>query len=506
VSILNKLKILILILGISSAFIIQPLTQKPRIKKLRRTDDIYINKLKIHYDMHQEMHEEKLKKNLPIYCSKNKGIVLFDIHATPELWIIAFLYFVQGLLGISKIAINFYYKDMLNLSPFELTTITSITAIPWIIKPLYGFISDTYPFFGYKRKSYLVLSSLLGSISWVIMANFVSLINIGQMETGIITLINSVSLVMLSFIGFAFSDVLLDAIAVSKTREQNNTSSIQTIFWVSSLLGSIISSYFSGYLLQNYGTVFVFYLSAVFPLITVVISVFIKEPLNYKLQYSRADTIQLLKIKIKKILNTLSQKTILYPLLLLMISNAMPKISTTLFYYEVNKLGFQPEFFGMIGSASSIASLLGIVLYNQQLKSIQLRAILKWTCILNMILGMLPLILVTHINRLIGIPDTWFAILDDIIISIFSQISTMPILVLAAQICPSGIEGMLYATITSANNLSNNIGKLLGGLLTLMMGVTNYNFTNLPWLIILTNLFGLIPLMLLNFIPKNNKK
>jgi folate/biopterin transporter len=311
---------------------------------------------------------------------------------------------------------------------------------------------------------------------------------------------------MLSFIGFAFSDVLLDAIAVSKTREQNNTSSIQTIFWVSSLLGSIISSYFSGYLLQNYGTVFVFYLSAVFPLITVVISVFIKEPLNYKLQYSRADTIQLLKIKIKKILNTLSQKTILYPLLLLMISNAMPKISTTLFYYEVNKLGFQPEFFGMIGSASSIASLLGIVLYNQQLKSIQLRAILKWTCILNMILGMLPLILVTHINRLIGIPDTWFAILDDIIISIFSQISTMPILVLAAQICPSGIEGMLYATITSANNLSNNIGKLLGGLLTLMMGVTNYNFTNLPWLIVLTNLFGLIPLMLLNFIPKNNKK
>ena len=505
VSILNKLKILILILGISSAFIIQPLTQKSRIKKLRRTDDIYINKLKIHKEMHPEMHpemhSEKSKKNLPIYWSKNK-----NIPATPEIWAIAFLYFVQGLLGISKIAINFYYKDMLNLSPFELTTITSITAIPWIIKPLYGFISDTYPFFGYKRKSYLILSSLLGSISWIIMANFVSLINMGQMETGIITLINSVSFVTLSFIGFAFSDVLLDAIAVSKTREQNNTGSIQTIFWVSSLLGSIISSYFSGYLLQNYGTVFVFYLSAVFPLITVVISVFIKEPLNYKLQYSRADTIQLLKIKIKKILNTLSQKTILYPLLLLMISNAMPKISTTLFYYEVNKLGFQPEFFGMIGSASSIASLFGIVLYNQQLKSIQLRAILKWTCILNVILGMLPLILVTHINRLIGIPDTWFAILDDIVLSIFSQISNMPILVLAAQICPSGIEGMLYATITSANNLSNNIGKLLGGLLTLMMGVTNDNFTNLPWLIVLTNLFGLVPLIFLNFIPKNDKK
>jgi folate/biopterin transporter len=326
------------------------------------------------------------------------------------------------------------------------------------------------------------------------------------MDGGISTLIYSVSFVTLSFIGLAFSDVLLDAIAVSKTREQNNTGSIQTIFWVSSSLGSIISSYFSGYLLQNYGTVFVFYLSAVFPLITVVISVFIKESLNYKLQYSRADTILLLKIKIKKILNTLSQKTILYPLLFLMISNAMPKISTTLFYYEVNKLGFKPEFIGIMGSASSIASLVGIVLYNQKFKLIEPRAILKWTCILSIVLGMLPLILVTHVNILIGIPDTWFAILDDIILSIFSQITIMPILVLATRICPPGLEGMLYATITSANNLSSNIGKLLGGLLTLMMGVTNDNFTNLSRLIVLTNLFGLVPLMFLNFIPKNDKK
>lgn len=497
--ILKQLKILILTLGISSAFIIQPLTQKTNTKKLRRTDDIYINNLEILRSKHLEIK----KNNLPIYWSKNNNIY---IYTTPEIWAIAFLNFVHGLMGISKIAISFYYKDMLNLSPFELTIITSITAIPWIIKPLYGFISDTYPFFGYKRKSYLILSSLLGSVSWVIMAKFVSLINIGQMDRGIITLIYSVSLVTLSFIGLAFSDVLLDAIAVSKTQEENNTASIQIIFWVSSSLGSIISSYFSGYLLQNYGTVFVFYLSAVIPLITAVISVFIKEPLNYKLQYSRVNTLQLLKIKIKKILNTLSQKTILYPLLFLMVLNAMPKIGTILFYYEVNELGFQPDFFGMIGSASSIASLLGIVLYNQKLKSIHSRVILKWTCIISAVLGMLPLILVTHVNRLIGIPDVWLSILDDIILSIFSQITMIPILVLATQICPHGVEAMLYATITSANNLSSNIGKLLGGILTNILGVTNNDFTNLPWLIVLTNLFGLIPLMFLNFIPKNDKK
>jgi len=430
------------------------------------------------------------KSHLQYYWSKN----ISSIPITSEIWKIALLYFTHGFSGISKIAISFYYKDILNLSPLELSIITSITAIPLIIKPLYGFISDSFPFFGYNRKSYLICSSLLGSISWIIMANFVSLTNI--------TIIYGVFFITLSFISLSFTDVLIDAIAVSKIRENQNINSIQTIFWISSSLGSIISSYLSGYLLQNYNIAFVFYLSAVIPLITATITVFIKEPLIFKLENSHYNTIQLLKIKIKKILKILSQKKILYPLIFLMLMNAMPKIGTTMFFFEVNKLGFQPEFFGKLALFSSVSSLFGILLYNLKFKSIQLRTILKWTCIFGVILGIFTLILVTRVNKLIGIPDTLFVILDDIILSIFYKITLLPILVIATQVCPSGLEGMLFATIISANNLSNIIGKLLGGLLTKLMGITNDNFTNIPFFIILTNLFGLIPLLFLKKIPK----
>ena len=208
------------------------------------------------------------KKHFQQYWSKN-------IPTTPDIWKIALLYFTHGFSGISKIAMSFYYKDILNLSPLELSIITSITAIPLIIKPIYGFISDSYSFLGYNRKSYLILSSFLGSISWIIMANFVSLTNIN-----IITIIYSVFLIILSFISLSFTDVLIDAIAVSKIRENQNINSIQTIFWISSSLGTIISSYLSGYLLQNYNIALVFYISAVIPLITVIITIFIKEPLN----------------------------------------------------------------------------------------------------------------------------------------------------------------------------------------------------------------------------------
>jgi folate/biopterin transporter len=489
--IVNIFKVLILISSICSAFIIQP--QLATITKKRNTININLRTVKMQHK----------NNNKPISWSKEKGILLFDIPATPEIWAIALVYFVQGLFSICRLALSFYYKDTLHLSPADLTVISTISAIPWIIKPLYGFISDTFPLFGYKRKSYLVLSGLIGTISWILLANLDSLKNQG--DTTVVTY--TVFLVTMSSLGLAFSDVLVDAMVVSKSRDQNKAGSLQTICWSASSLGGIISAYFSGYLLQNYGTTFVFYLTAVIPLMMTATAGLIKEEKIKKYSNnSHVNTWQLLKLQITNIMSILSQKSILYPLMFLMILNITPSSGTALFYFEVNKLGFQPEFFGKLGLVSSISSLFGIVLYNQKLKSIPLRTIFKWTCILGTILGMSPLILVTQVNKIIGISDEWFAIVDDIVLSIFGQITFMPILVLAANMCPPGVEAMLYATIMSANNLSGNIGRLFGGLLTQMMGITNDNFTNLPWLLVLTNLSGLIPLAFLHLIPETKEK
>ena len=32
--------------------------------------------------------------------------------------------------------------------------------MPWVVKPLYGLVSDFLPLFGYRRRSYLLLSNL----------------------------------------------------------------------------------------------------------------------------------------------------------------------------------------------------------------------------------------------------------------------------------------------------------------------------------------------------------
>lgn len=92
------------------------------------------------------------------------------IEPSPEIIAIVTIYFVEGALGLARLAQTYLLKDELSLGPAELAALTGIFALPWTIKPLYGFLSDGFPLFGYKRKSYLVVAGLLGATSYAVLS------------------------------------------------------------------------------------------------------------------------------------------------------------------------------------------------------------------------------------------------------------------------------------------------------------------------------------------------
>jgi len=89
------------------------------------------------------------------------------------------------------------------------------------------------------------------------------------------------------------------------------------------------------------------------------------------------------------------------------------------------------------------------------------------------------------------------------VISVVSQISLMPLIVLGAAVCPKGIEGTLYAFLMSLTEIGGIIGDLLSTLLTSSLGVDDSNFSNLWILILICNIWSLIPISLLFLVPKN---
>lgn len=139
--------------------------------------------------------------------------------------------------------------------------------------------------------------------------------------------------------------------------------------------------------------------------------------------------------------------------------------------------------------------------FNVFFKSVPTRKIFFWTTIISTVLGLTSLLLVTHTNRALGIDDRWFSLGDSLILTVAGRIAFMPVLVLAARLCPEGIEATLFALLMSVINISALCSFQLGAALTHFFGVTESNFDNLWLLIVIANISSLLPLPFLKWLP-----
>ncbi|KQK12724.1 folate-biopterin transporter 1, chloroplastic [Brachypodium distachyon] len=427
--------------------------------------------------------------------SKSGYSKAFEVDLSPDNVAVATVYFVQGVLGLSRLAVSFYLKDNLQLDPAETAVIYGFSALPWLVKPLYGFISDSIPLFGYRRRSYLILSGLLGAISWSLMATIVD------------DKYSATLAIILGSLAVAFADVVVDSMVVERARgeSQSTSGSLQSLCWGSSAFGGVVSAYFSGSLVDTYGVRFVFGVTAFLPLMTSAVAVLVNEQRlpsrERSISVSGSGLIESSKQQIMQIWSAVKQPNIFLPTLFIFLWQATPQSDSAMFYFVTNKIGFTPEFLGHVTVVTSVASLLGIGIYNSFLKAVPLRKIFLVTTILGSVLGMTQVLLVTGLNRKLGISDEWFSIGDSLIITVLGQASFMPVLVLAARLCPMGVEATLFATLMSISNAGGVAGGLVGAVLTQLLGVTKDSFDNLALLIVVCNLSSLLPLPLLGLLP-----
>ncbi|MCC3408784.1 MAG: folate/biopterin family MFS transporter [Microcoleus sp. PH2017_10_PVI_O_A] len=421
----------------------------------------------------------KLKESL-------KEKVFFGNEPTPELIAILLIYFVQGILGLARLAVSFFLKDELGMSPAEVSAMLGVVALPWIIKPLFGFMSDGLPLFGYRRRPYIVLSGLLGTSAWVSLATIVH------------TPLAATGAIALSSLSLAVSDVIADSLVVERARKEtvSDAGSLQSLSWGASALGGLITAYLSGSLLQNFSTHTIFLITASFPLIVSATAWLISEE-----KINKRTDFETVKDQLKQLRQAVTQKTIWLPTAFLFLWQATPSSDSAFFFFTTNELGFQPEFLGRVRLVTSIAALAGIWLFQRYLKAIPFRVIFGWSTVVASALGMTTLLLVTHANRALGIDDQWFSIGDSLILTVIGQIAYMPVLVLSARLCPPGVEATLFAVLMSVTNLAGLISYEGGAILTHWLGITDRNFDNLWLLVVIANLSTLLPLPFLNWLP-----
>jgi folate/biopterin transporter len=403
-----------------------------------------------------------------------------------ELIAILLVYFVQGILGLARLAVSFFLKDDLALSPAEVSALMGVVALPWMIKPLFGFISDGLPILGYRRRPYLILSGLLGAISWLVLS------------TAVHSAWAAMTAIALGSLSVAFSDVIVDSLVVERARGESlgAAGSLQSLCWGASAIGGILTAYFSGSLLTHFDTRTIFAITASFPLIVSLVAWLITES-----RITEKTDWQIVWDQLGQLRQAISQRGIWLPTAFLFLWQATPTAESAFFFFTTNELGFDPEFLGRVRLVTSLASLAGIWLFQRYLKAVPFRVIFAWSTVISAGLGMTMLLLVTHANRFLGISDRWFSLGDSLALTVMGQIAYMPVLVLAVRLCPPGVEATLFALLMSVVNLAGLLSYESGAILMHWFGITEKNFSNLALLVLITNLSTLLPLPFLNWLP-----
>ncbi len=415
-----------------------------------------------------------------------KRTLLFGHDPSAELLAILLVYLVQGVLGLSRLAVSFFLKDDLGLSPAQVSALVGVAALPWMVKPLLGFMSDGLPIFGYRRRPYLVLSGLIGTASWLALATVVD----NAWAATVAIAVGSLSV--------AISDVIVDSLVVERARDESigGTGSLQSLCWGTSAVGGLITAYFSGSLLQQFSSQTLFAITAIFPLIVSAVAWLIAElPVEGKSEWSVVGN-QLQQLRV-----AVSKPAIWMPTAFIFLWQAMPTAESAFFFFTTNELGFEPEFLGRVRLVTSLASLVGIWLFQKFFKTVPFRQIFAWSTVISAALGMTTLLLVTHMNRALGIDDRWFSLGDSLILTVMGQIAYMPVLVLAARLCPPGVEATLFALLMSVSNVAGVVSYESGAILMHWLGINDHNFANLPILVIITNITTLLPLVLIGWLP-----
>lgn len=174
-------------------------------------------------------------------------------------------YFVQGTKKLTEIPTLFFIKFELGLGDAGGQLFDSLRSIGWMMKPIWGYISDQFPLFGYKRKSWYVLMACLGASFWFLTA-FLS-------HAGVTIPMVYLIVFNLAFGTYAFVDVVTDAIMVTEGQRLKRVGSLVNFQWIALSFANAIALFLGGWLQENvsndeFGVWIVFFMAGLPPLAT----------------------------------------------------------------------------------------------------------------------------------------------------------------------------------------------------------------------------------------------
>ncbi len=390
----------------------------------------------------------------------------------------ALAYFAQGLGqagGLISQPLNYYLKVGLGLNTAQVSDYLAILTIPWMIKPLYGLVSDYLPLLGYRRKTWLVLVNLVAA------SGFLWLSGLTQAGTIVIAL-------TLTAFGTAASDVIIDALMVENGKRTGMTARFQGVQWLWFKVAAILTALTGGYLASLFEPASALHIAATItmlaPLAVIVASYLV-------IREERAEiSLEQLKETTKSVIEALRSPTLRIAAVFLALWCFSPAFGTPLYYHMVDNLGFDQRFIGQLNALTAAGAVVGAYIFLRFFanKTVVFRAVFSISAAFVGILSYLALAQ-PHANAAaIAIPLNVF-------VGMVAQIGALTIFAMAANACPPKAEGFAFAVLMSLYNGVEQLSAVIGA--RLYQHVFDRQLAPLLWVAAISFLlcFALVPLL-----------
>lgn len=375
--------------------------------------------------------------------------------------IFAVVYFAQGMWYLPNLSITFLLKEKMGLSAAQTAAFFSITVIPWLIKPVYGLISDFVPLFGRRRKSYFLLTTGLSAATGFFLSSL-----------GMYTYWKVAIFFTLMGLGLAFTDVLTDALMVENGQRLGLTGPFQAVQWAAISVASMLVGIGGGWLAQHAPLSVTFLTAAFFPLISFTMAIWcVRDPQVKAGERQFRETWLAIRGAIRS-------RPLWIVAGFIFFYNFSPSFGPALVYYSTDVLHFSKIFLGGLDSLTYASGIVGAALYFAYSKSFPFRWLIHFAIAAGVISTLAYL----------GYTSQASAVALALGFGGVGMIIQLTFLDLAAKACPKQAEGTFFALLMSVYNGAVQLSQIAGGWLYDRIGFTNLilisaAFTAAAWLL-----------------------
>lgn len=340
--------------------------------------------------------------------------------------------------GIIAQPVQFYMMKGLGLSAADIGSFLALMMLPWVIKPLYGLVSDFVPLFGYHRKSYIVLANLAAAISYGVMV----------FSHALPAVLICLGLVALSL---AVSSAVMIGLALEQGRDNDRARDyfgIQSTYYYSA---NIIAAITGGLLCQHLAPPVALQAAAglcVLPLLAVCI--FTASMVREKRSKMAVQTVRTTGAVLRQ---ALKSPQLWLVGLFFFCWNFLPCFGVPLYFFESKTLSFNQSMIGQLAAWNAAGMVAGALVYRQLVKDMSLRLQLTISVSL-MALSIAGYFLLSSIGSAIGL---------ELFRGIAGMIAILSLYALAGSTCPKGAEATIMALLLAIRNLTMDASTWVGG-------------------------------------------